>query len=671
MRVCLTGCAWVLLVLTGAGLAADDASWRAEGENVLVVYAADSEDGDGNGRGDSCEAAEYYALRRGVPGENMLGLELVRKESRTPWSYRDVSELILNPVAEKLKSMTDDGTILSDRIAYILMCPGTPHAMDVEFGIPNKRKSIFERTRCRSVDEYLISVFANIEVGSEKESTSQAATGGNGPLGASQSDLLLPIFGIYDKPAGAKHFRQLRRQRPGEFDFYLVSRLGLDLKSARDMLDGAIYAERYLRLPSRHQRSDSSSAIWLDQKYGFAGDHVAAMAKLMLIVQGAPRTPFSWNGGLNRVWPLVIDNQREEIGRMAGGVQHKPTVTAEIRAVDRDGVTLALPGKAGLADDVSRVLYFPRQDEVVVLSGTRAGSTMPADGAGQVPSGRSARIVGFDVGRHWLGLDSTNGMSVGDTLKYVWPGSFPSRNCFFFYGFYGLGRYEDVFQFPPGSMGIHVDSSCMTWAKRAISRGIACTFGVTSEPLSTGIPYGDQVLLALSSGYDWAEANYGGLRLAQRWTGVLFGDPIYAPFRSKMLVDETPPVIGPVRVRAIADDTVIQASLTGRNEDELADVALFRLEYGPTKEYGQAVDYYDWPEAESSQWISERRFGYTRHCRYIVKGLERGRKYHCRLIARDPAGLESSTPDVTFVAKSAGRARPRSSRTRGSKTGPH
>jgi hypothetical protein len=67
-------------------------------------------------------------------------------------------------------------------------------------------------------------------------------------------------------------------------------------------------------------------------------------------------------------------------------------------------------------------------------------------------------------------------------------------------------------------MGIHVDSACMTWATSAMHRGIAATYGVVAEPLSAGIPYGDQVISALSQGYDWAEAAYGSLRLLEhKW----------------------------------------------------------------------------------------------------------------------------------------------------------
>ena len=66
----------VFLLASVRGLAADDPAWRAEGRHVLVVYAADGADRDDSGKPDSQEAAEYYAARRSVPAENLLGVKL-------------------------------------------------------------------------------------------------------------------------------------------------------------------------------------------------------------------------------------------------------------------------------------------------------------------------------------------------------------------------------------------------------------------------------------------------------------------------------------------------------------------------------------------------------------------------------------------------------------------
>ena len=82
--------------------------------NVLVVYNSDSPDG--------CRAAKYYALRRGVPEKNLLGLPLRGAEKGSSW--RHFHSRILTPIREKLRSKCDDGTVLAERILYIVTTPG-------------------------------------------------------------------------------------------------------------------------------------------------------------------------------------------------------------------------------------------------------------------------------------------------------------------------------------------------------------------------------------------------------------------------------------------------------------------------------------------------------------------------------------------------------------------
>ncbi len=605
---------------------------RPTGANVLVVYQSDDLDRDKNGTGESEESARYYAERRGVPAENLLGLSLNdEKGLKRNWDYRDFYERILTPIAGKLEGKAADGKPFKLRIAYILTLPNVPDRMDTHHAGDPKSRDFFAKTTRRSVDQYLISIEQNLAAGVD-EATGAPGKGAAGPLGATRPEVSLPLFGRFARLDRARSFLQLRGQHPETFNFYLVTRLGVDERSARDMLDGALYAERYLRLPEAGEKPAWLPHIWLDQKYGFAADQVAAMSRTMLVVHGAGGSPFAAGKGLGRVWPLVIDNQLAEIGMASDGAQHRPTATATIAegGVDAKGVTLAANPKAPAGRDVPAVLYF-------------APGRVVSNGRAQ------ARIVGADVGKNRLLLDSTAGFEAGQRISTVWGGAYPADDCFIFYGFYGLGQYEDVFRFPPGAMGIHVDSSCMNWARGAIGRGIAGTFGVTVEPLSAGIPYGDLLLLALGAGYPWADAVYGSLLLGQRWAGVTFGDPIYAPFQSQQLVDRTPPVLKPITIiRASGTDIIIRAELASGSADEAADVALFKLEYGATTDYGQTIDFYDWPQPEKSKGVAGRRFGYSRRIVKRLTGLEKGQTYHYRVTARDPAGLETRSEDGTF-----------------------
>jgi uncharacterized protein (TIGR03790 family) len=632
-----------LAVALAAVARADDEAWRPDGRNVLVIYQADDTTCDAAGRGESKNVAEYYALRRRVPPENLLGVNINGLYgSKGSLEYKDFYDRILKPVSERLAKPGPDGKSLSQRICYIAICPPVPYAMNTHHADKDDQ-NWFGKTSCRSVSQFLISVEANLLAG-VNEQTGAPGPGAAGPLGSVQQELVLPIFGQYSRPEQARHFRQLRSAEPGKFDFYLVTHLGVDYASARDMIDGGLYAQRYLRLGGPDETAVFQPAIWLDQKYKFAADHVLAMSRAAAIVQGIRGGGFDEGKGLRRVWPLVIDNQIEEIGLEVDGAQHKPTVTSVIApdGVSKEGIRLIDPRQSVYPDDVPGVFYFPPGGRLVALA-----KDTPVSNPATAPAKAAAVVIGMDFGKNRLLLDSTRNFAPGDIVAWVWPGRFPADDVFLFYGFYGLDTYEDVVKWPAGAVGIHVDSCCMTWARGAIHRGIAATFGVTAEPLSAGIPYGDQALLALASGYDWAEASFGGLRLGQRWAGVVLGDPLYAPFRSLMLQDKTAPVLAPVDVRVEGDKATLSVSLAGTNDDELADVALFRLEYGPSASYGKTVEFYDWPSPEKSRDVPGRRFGYSRHFRTVLTGLGAG-PVHYRLTARDPAGHQTSTPDLTF-----------------------
>ena len=624
----ILGVALVVFVGASAG-SAENAQWRADGRHVLVIYRSDDVDQRGNKTPLSRSAATYYAARRKVPKENLLGLELALEKGVRGWNYPAFYERILRPVAAKLASKASDGKPLSDRICYIALMPGVPMYLNTGHSQPKeaKKRDWALRTSRRSVDQWLISIDANLRAGVDKENNTPGLVGTR-PLGGNFRHTLVPMFGHYRVPARAAHFRKLRANQPRLFTFYLVTRLGNNLKSARDMLDGALYAERYLRLPGPGERAAVRPTIWLDQKYRFAFDQVAAMSRTIPVVRGVPGSPFAVGSGLRRVWPLVIDNQLAEIGAGKNS-QHKPTVTGEIA---KDGVaadSLTLKGQGERKTDAPRVLYFP------------PGCT--------VTNGKAtARVLGVDAKKNLLRLDSAKGFAPGETITHTWPGTFPTDDCFIFYGFYGLGRYEDVFKFLPGAIGVHVDSSCMNWARGAMSRGIAATFGVTTEPLSSGIPYGDQMLLALSAGYDWAEAVYGSVRFGQRWAGVAFGDPLYAPFRSLQKKDVTSPVLEPGEVKSGSRAVALSVRLAGDTADERADVALFRLDYGPTEKYGTTVDFFSWPEPQKSRGVKGRRFGYSRHATWQLEGLNKGAAVHYRITARDPAGNETVSADATF-----------------------
>ena len=111
-------------------------------------------------------------------------------------------------------------------------------------------------------------------------------------------------------------------------------------------------------------------------------------------------------------------------------------------------------------------------------------------------------------------------------------------------GWYRLRHYEDAFSFNPGAIGYHIASGEAIsihnpkergWCKNALERGITATIGPTSEPYLDAFPKPTEFFgLMLSGRYALVEAYYLSTRYVS-WRMVLFGDPLYNPWKGMFL----------------------------------------------------------------------------------------------------------------------------------------
>ncbi len=112
----------------------------------------------------------------------------------------------------------------------------------------------------------------------------------------------------------------------------------------------------------------------------------------------------------------------------------------------------------------------------------------------------------------------------------------------FYAGWYRLRQYEDAFTFRPGAIGYHMASaeavsvrraSETGWCKNALERGITATLGSINEPYLDAFPEPLEFAALMTTGqYSLVEAYY----LTSRWISwrmVLFGDPLYNPWKRK------------------------------------------------------------------------------------------------------------------------------------------
>ncbi len=127
--------------------------------------------------------------------------------------------------------------------------------------------------------------------------------------------------------------------------------------------------------------------------------------------------------------------------------------------------------------------------------------------------------------------------------RFERPGQAP--DVVLYAGWYRLRHYEDAFTFRPGAIGYHMASAEAVslhqpgetgWCKNALEHGITATLGSIGEPYLDAFPEPLEFMALLMTGqYSLVEAYY----LSSRWVSwrmVLIGDPLYNPWKNKPAV---------------------------------------------------------------------------------------------------------------------------------------
>ena len=232
-----------------------------------------------------------------------------------------------------------------------------------------------------------------------------------------------------------------------------------------------------------------------------------------------------------------------------------------------------------------------------------------------------------------LGWEKT-GNEIGEaaaTIHYA-------TNAILYGGWYNYGRYLDVFDWLPGSVGCDLNSNSASgmrngnaWCGGAFRNGLSCGAGVIGEPYMSGHQRPNILIYYLLKGYTFAEASALATPSIQ-WQDVNLGDPLYAPFRFKTVVpDITPPVIStgyPYFVSAAQTEAIICYKID-RSDCE-PEVAKCVVHYGLT------------PECLETNTAN---YGYWLRGTAVVTGLHSGSPYYYYLTLRDLAG-NSTNSDI-------------------------
>jgi len=641
----------VLLLRTAGSDAQSDApgDW-VNPQEILVLFNLSWPDEDGNHRSDSQDLAEYYANRRHIPRDHLLGLSITEGEAKPDRiTYVNFYERVLVPTRKRLAQLAAKGT----HIHYLVTSYGMPLAITTGLNGKQNEHPIWKPSEAdastRTLTGWLVNLEENFEAGLDSRTGKPGPRGGKTaapgtvPLGGVFKDITVPwLSNVFDRP-GTGSFKTLRRASPARSETYLVTHLGGDsLELSLGLVAKALYAERSMRNFAGHPEHPYYGRAWLDHNGGDGAGHRPSLVTAAIWFKGL--TPASVFATANRAmpwyrgspWDVRMDNVESEIGARVSkesGALHTPTVTGTVERVDTatSVVTLSTSG------DQSPAVYFP------------AGEVIESSGKGR------AEVLAL-VSPSALRLSTVDGFGPKNSVTWHPATRFPLTDVFFYYGYYGLAQYHDVYQFRVGAMGAHMDSESIVWAQAAMRRGITATAGAINEPSSGGVPFMGSAFAALTSGHDLAEAFYSAIPYNTRWNTVIFGDPLYAPFRTwPKRPDVTAPVIDrlvvmPLRTPGGARSVLVRAQLASSTPEQADDVALWQLEYGPTPQYGSVVPYIEWPDPDDDKFVEGRRYAFTRRFSHELRGLFPGREYYIRVSARDPFGnVGTATATVTTL----------------------
>ena len=618
---------------------------------VLVLFNTRWPDENGNDQSDSQDVAEYYATRRGIPMEHLLGLAVTERQGKpTSLTYPEFFRRILVPTRQRLAELAARGT----HIHYIVTCYGIPLVVNTNLEGKAGEGPIWQPTDLsvpnRARTGWLVNIEENFEAGFDRLSGKPGQRGGaaaalgSKALGAIVDDITLPwVRNAFVRPDQSGSFKTLRMASPARRETYLVTHLGGEtLEISLGLVDKALYGERYLQNFAGRPTHSYYGRVWLDHNGGSGAGHRPSLLTAALWFKGMMKTSVfapanqqqPWYQG--PPWDVRMDNAEAEIGsrdpKDPTAPLHVATVSGVIERVDPATRAIVLIANG----DPVPAVYFP------------AGEVIDSSGGGR------AKIVALSS-YTTLQLSTVDKFHPGDTVKWQQPTDFPLTDVVFYYGYYGLSQYYDVYQFRVGAVGSHMDSGSVVWAHAAMRRGITATAGAVNEPVSTGLPFMASAFAALSSGHDVAEAFYSAIPLNTRWNTVIFGDPLYAPFRTRAKrPDVTPPEIArltllPLRSPGGGGRVLVTAHLAHATPEQADDVALWQIEYGLTPDYGSVVPYIEWPDSGDDKFSQSRRYLYTRRFTYELTGLLPGREYHIRVSAKDPFGNVGTSAE-TFTS---------------------
>src|SRR5262249_25002894 len=138
-------------------------------QEVLVLFNTRWPDEDGNYRSDSQDVAEYYARRRGIPIDHLLGLAVTERQGKPDAiGYPDFFRRVLAPTRQRRAELTAQGA----HIHYIVTCYGMPLVVDTKLagkqgGGPLRQPTDLD-VPARALTGWLVNIEENFQAGFDR-----------------------------------------------------------------------------------------------------------------------------------------------------------------------------------------------------------------------------------------------------------------------------------------------------------------------------------------------------------------------------------------------------------------------------------------------------------------------------------------------------------------------
>ncbi len=499
---------------------------------------------------ESRKLAEYYAAKRGVSPDRLIGVRLPERETLDRMQYVSVAREIRTALRaagldERIRCLV---TFYGMPIRVGALQPGNYQktlARQLEIDLENVAAQLDART---SATEALAKptgtsgpakapttgTTVNVKRAAERFAAAKAAVAARLPAISDdrhRAEVVQRFFDLLEDVEGTAGLLAQIRARPGEGHPSAVRRL--DAMRALVQEQERRIPEWLSLPPDSRERVEARATI--RKVWGLLGaartlqdDHDALLGR---------ETGAAFDSELTLLWWDEYPLYRWRANPLAWRVRCVPSLRQTVPARDWQRRTLMVARlDAPTPAIVRRMIDDAGQAERTGLAGT------------------------FYIDARGLARDNSYGVydqNLRDlaallTARTAWPvrlddraevfGAGTGPDAALYCGWYSLRKYVPAFRFVPGAVGYHIASAEAVslrgigeqgWCKRMLEEGIAATLGPVDEPYLHAFPLPtDFFALLLSGRFTLAEC-YAFTNNFGSWMLMLLGDPLYRPFAGR------------------------------------------------------------------------------------------------------------------------------------------